>query len=146
MKILVFRSFFDLTCTAGCVAMGYSTKDTKRTISIGSGGGATGLYTGFTVDKDGHFTRWSNEPGKAKIVSDLFTTTPDSAAFFFRYLDEISFTSKEFSTPGNMTTLIETDSLGTNHTVKWGNESVTAPCEFSNFYSMLKRFIDRHTK
>lgn len=146
MKILLFLSFFTLIVIAGCGSSGSSTKDTARTISIGTGGGVTGLYTGFTVDKNGHFTRWSAEPGKTKVVSDFFTTTPDSAAFFFRYLDEISFTSKEFSTPGNMTTLIETDSLGTNHTVKWGNESVTAPCEFLNFYSMLKRFIDRHTK
>ena len=145
MKTLLFLLFLCLVITAGCGSSGSSVKDTPKTITIGSGGGFTGEYRGFTLDRTGHFTRWSSLHPKAPAIVDLFTTTPDSAAFFFRYLDEIAFTSKEFSTPGNMTTYIETDSAGTKHTVKWGNESVAAPCEFSNFYSMLTRYIARHT-
>ncbi len=142
-KLLV-TALLGLSLFLGCASSDSSKKDiASRTITIGTGGGFTGEQKGFTIDAKGQVRRWTAKPGEKQIMTDLFTTTPDSAQFFFRYLDEIAFTTKEFSTPGNMTTFIEMESAGAKHTVKWGNETVTPPCEFSNFYAMFQQFVMR---
>lgn len=131
---------------SGCGSSNSSTTSTTKTISISRGGGVSGAYNGFSITSEGKVTKWLQMPAEEKKATDLFATTSDSASFFFRYLDEARFRSTEFSTPGNMTTVIQLDSGNTIHTIKWGNTEVTPPSVFQSFYDLLTNYIQRRTK
>ena|SRR5688572_28214419 len=131
---------------SGCSSSNSSTSSTAKTISISRGGGVSGAYTGYSLTTDGKVTKWLKMPSEEKKVTDLFSTTSDSASFFFRYLDEADFRSTEFSTPGNMTTVIQLDSGSMSHTIKWGNAEVTPPPVFQSFYDLLSNYIQRRSK
>jgi hypothetical protein len=131
---------------AGCGSSSSSTSTIQKSITISRGGGVSGAYTGYTLTAAGKVTKWQQLPSEEKKTTDLFTTTADSAGFFFRYLDEAGFRSTEFSTPGNMTTMIQLDSGSTLHTIKWGNSEVTPPVIFQSFYDLLTNYIQRRIK
>lgn len=131
---------------SGCSSSNSSSAPTAKTISISRGGGVSGAYTGYSLTNDGKVTKWLKMPSEEKKVTDLFATTPDSASFFFRYLDEANFHTTEFSTPGNMTTVIQLDSGSMSHAIKWGNAEVTPPPIFQSFYDLLSNYIQRRSK
>lgn len=131
---------------SGCGSSNSSTTSTAKTISISRGGGVSGAYNGYSITTDGAVTKWLQLPAQEKKVTALFTTTSDSASFFFRYLDEAGFRSTEFSTPGNMTTVIQLDSGIKSHAIKWGNPEVTPPPIFQSFYDLLSNYIQRRSK
>ena len=131
---------------SGCGSSNSSTVSTHKTISISRGGGVSGAYNGYSITSEGKVTKWLQMPAEGKKVTDLFTTTSDSASFFFRYLDESGFRTTEFSTPGNMTTVIQLDSGSMSHSIKWGNPEVTPPLIFQSFYDLLSNYIQRRSK
>jgi len=130
---------------SGCSSSN-SSAVTNKTISISRGGGVSGAYNGYSITTDGKVTKWLQMPAEEKKATDLFTTTSDSASFFFRYLDEAGFQMTEFSTPGNMTTVIQLDSGGMSHAIKWGNAEVKPPSLFQSFYDLLSNYIQRRSK
>lgn len=145
MNHILLLSFVIFTVT-GCGSSSSSTTSTPKIISISNGGGVSGAYNGYSITSEGKVTKWLKIQSGEKKVTDLFTTTADSALFFFRYLDEAGFLTTEFSTPGNMTTIVESDSAGVVHSIKWGNPSVTPPIIFQSFYELLTNYIQRRSK
>jgi hypothetical protein len=145
MKCL-FALLLAVVTFSGCGSSNSSTTSATKIISISRGGGVSGAYTGYSLTTDGKATKWLRLPAEEKKVTDLFTTTPDSASFFFRYLDEANFRSTEFSTPGNMTTVIQLDSGSMSHAIKWGNAEVNPPPIFQSFYDLLSNYIQRRSK
>lgn len=145
MKCLLVLLLAGVTFS-GCGSSNSSTTSTTKTISISRGGGVSGAYNGYSINSEGKVTKWLQLPAEEKKATDLFMTTPDSASFFFRYLDEANFRSTEFSTPGNMTTMIQLDSGNMSHTIKWGNTEVNPPPVFLSFYDLLSNYIQRRSK
>jgi len=145
MKFLLAQ-LLTLVILSGCSSSNSSSVPMTKTISISRGGGVSGVYNGFSITSEGKVTKWLQLPAEEKKVTDLFTTTSDSALFFFRYLDEAGFRSTEFSTPGNMTTVIQLDSGNMSHAIKWGNAEVKPPPLFQSFYELLSNYIQRRSK
>ena len=116
----------------------------RNAIITGSGGGFSGQYNGFVITHGGDVLSWQSPNGMPDSLALLFHTTPDSANFFFRYLDEIGFNDLAFSSSGNMNSFIERMTPETKHHVQWATDGgVSAPQEISTFYSLVRNYALR---
>ncbi|MEP7235855.1 MAG: hypothetical protein ABI778_11230 [Ignavibacteriota bacterium] len=116
----------------------------KSTIAVGSGGGFSGLYTGYVITRSGDIYGWRNITGNPDSLELKLHTSADSVNFFFRYLDEIGFGDIALHTSGNMNSSIVRTEGTAEHRIQWALDgSISAPPEISTFNSLVNNFIRR---
>ncbi len=114
-------------------------------IIIGTGGGFTGFYDGAVITRSGEVFSWRSKTDSPDELIPMFTTTKDSADFFFRYLDEIGFTEMKSLPGGNMNSFIELRaSQGKTH-VSWSMDNSATGGSLASFHSLVRKYVQRHT-
>ena len=143
---------FSLLFISGCGAMQQNLPKMrmqsleKNAIVIGSGGGFSGLYTGYVITHGGDVFSWRSATGSPDSLELLFHAAPDSVNFFFRYLDEIGFNDLTFNSSGNMNSSIERISPDSKHRLQWAQDGgVSAPPEVSAFFKLAGNYARRHS-
>ncbi len=141
--VVHLTSAFLLALLAGCCTNQGATRPLtdRDTITVGSGGGITGAYSGYRLDGDGAVYAWTRMPGGADSTRFLFTLSPDTTRMVFRRLDTMEFDTIEFSHPGNITYYVERRVDSTSHTVRWSRGDDRVPEPVRTFYNETVRMI-----
>lgn len=140
LGVLYFNSFLG-SCGRGPYAL-MTPAVTNRAITIGSGGGFAGSYSGYLMEEDGGIYSWSREGNGSEMRTFLFTE-PDSVREYFIALDSIRFRSIEFDRPGNLTEVVELRDDDSSHSVRWGEWNIAPPRAVADFRTMTLDFIRR---
>lgn len=112
-------------------------------ITIGSGGGISGAYSGWRIKRTGEVTAWRRMTPAGKDSDYARSmTSPDSVEFFFRYLDEIRFGDLKYEKIGNMSFYVER-SLPNVHRLTWEDNPEGGPPEISVFYRLVMMYASR---
>lgn len=114
-------------------------------IIFGTGGGFSGFYDGYVISKNGSVYSWRTMSDTPDTLAYLFQTTPDSAAFFFRYLDEIRFGDMESASSGNMNSFVELRNGNSKHRVRWSLDNTSNTPELTVCYSLARKYIQRNS-
>lgn len=113
-------------------------------IRIGSGGGFSGIFSGFLFNADGSVYKWKIGPGEFN-ESELLFTERDSVARFFTMLEQIGFTSYMFDHPGNMTQFIELTGDDSAHTIRWGEPGMAPATPIAELHDSMLSFARRRS-
>lgn len=151
MRTINHRAFPILSLTllvlvAGCASRSQSSHGAKDQIVLSSGGGFSGMYTGYTIRGDGQVLRWEIPPGGTDVPPrHIFTLSPDSTDDCFGQLEAMQFRTISFNSPGNMTYSVEQKRGDSSHIVRWGDERSRPPAAVTTFYSSMMEMIQRRT-
>lgn len=115
---------------------------TDRAITISSGGGFAGSYSGYLMEEEGSIYSWSRGEHGSEMRKFLFTE-PDSVREYFIALDSIRFRSIDFDRPGNITEVVELRDEFSSHTVRWGERNSIPPRAVTDFRTKALDFIRR---
>jgi hypothetical protein len=87
-------------------------------ISVSRGGGFTGLYTSYTIDRSGGVTEHESILGTSKVVRtfELDATNVDR---WIRALADLGFFDIASDRPGNMTESFELSAFGRQRRLRW---------------------------
>lgn len=145
MRIVLF-SLFLLCCSPAKKSTQQQTQayNLDRCVIFGSGGGFTGLITGYKIDAHGKVSGWSQTLNAERIEKPLYKASDDSARMLFATIDSIHFKTILFDQPGNYSrfiTLVEGDSV---YTVTWSN--ISPPAGVMKLDELLQKFIPQTEK
>ena len=129
-------------CSTGTMAR--TGEHAGSSIRIGSGGGFSGIFSGFLFNADGSVYKWKIGPGEFK-ENELLFTERDSVTRFFSMLEEIGFTSYMFDHPGNMTRFMELAGSDSLHTIRWGEPGVAPPMPIAELHDSMLSFARRRS-
>ncbi len=113
---------------------------TNSFIRIGSGGGFSGIFSGYLFNADGSIYKWKIGPGESKEETELVCAERDSVRRFFDLLDGIGFRSYDFDHPGNMTRFIELYQYDSLHSVHWGDPGFPSPQPITELHQHMMSF------
>jgi hypothetical protein len=111
-------------------------------IRIGSGGGFSGIFSGYLFNGNGNVYRWKVGPGEFEDTELLFTEQ-DSVQQFFTILDDAGFATCAFDHPGNMTEFVELRRNDSIHTVCWGKPGLAPPQRIAEVQRSMLEFARR---
>ena len=96
-------------------------------MSLGEGGGITGLWQGHTVTADGRVSTWNGRSEKAER-EPAGSVDPATCATLWTALREADFFELDSHESGNMTRVMEVTANGQTHAVRWalGDEQASA--------------------
>lgn len=115
------------------------------TLSIATGGGFTGLVSGYTLHSDGRVTHWQRYPAGKDTM--LWSTHADSThiAQLRQMLLDAGMTQETIRGSGNITTTVSYTTADSTYTWSWsgtGPESDLPP-EVARWYRRVERFCDQ---
>lgn len=111
-------------------------------IRIGSGGGFSGIFSGYLFNDNGNVYRWKTGPGEFEDTELLFSE-PDSVRQFFTILDNAGFAACAFNHPGNITEFVELRRNDSIHTILWGEPGLAPPQRIVDAQRSMLEFARR---
>jgi len=109
-------------CSSACVgtrdAHTASSRPADLSVSLGRGGGFSGIWEGVRVEQDGAVIRWTGL-GEREDGRRSGTLTESQMADIWRRLNEDDLLKTNLSETGNMTSFIEVTANGATHKISW---------------------------
>jgi hypothetical protein len=115
-------------------------------IVLASGGGFTGAWSGYMIKGNGDVLGWRGVNATPDSLRPLFKLSADSTDLYFSQLDEMSFATIEFNSPGNLTYYVEQKQGDSSHMVRWGDARYTPPAPVADFYARAIEMILNRTQ
>lgn len=115
-----------------------------KTLTFGSGGGFTGLFSGYKIEGNGNVSSWSKKINMPNEESYLYKASEDSIRMLFEKIDATGFRKIRYSDPGNFSYFISLKEPDTVFTVTWSNNSL--PEEVMQLNELLQTFIPQTDK
>ncbi len=135
-------------CSSACVGtrdvQTASSRPADLSVSLGRGGGFSGMWEGVRVEQDGAVIHWSGlgEGGDERRGGTL---TEAQMADIWQRLNEDDLLRTNLSETGNMTSFIEVTANGSTHRISWevGSEAeIAAAGAADNAYRDIMEIID----
>ncbi len=123
------------TLLAGCGSS--STLNIER-ITLGHGGGVTGLQSGYRIERNGIIEEWEIRGGSMQLRSTAKVPASTIRPFFAR-AGSLRLDTIHIDEPGNMTYWIEVSDGTTNHRLRWSN-SAHLPESVAEWYESLRNY------
>jgi hypothetical protein len=111
------------------------------TVSLGSGGGITGTYSGYRLVGNGELWFWVTDIRGRDSSALLATLGADTTNYLIARLRFIGFTSIDFNAPGNLTRVLSLSSPDATNTVRWGDLTQKAPDEVVRYFDETMTLI-----
>ncbi len=111
-------------------------------LTIGSGGGFTGIYNEYSLLKSGEVYKW-NSAGKERTYVGKFEKKL-AEQFFYNY-KTLNFEQKRINSPGNMNYYIKFDNRTNEYKLLWSDKSKIDPNVLA-FYKTFMQKINTITK
>lgn len=142
--VLVVICLGSNACVATRDARTASTRPDDLSVSLGRGGGFSGMWEGVRVEQDGAVIHWSGH-GEGGDERRGGTLTEAQMADIWQRLNEDDLLRTNLSETGNMTSLIEVTANGSTHRISWevGSEAeIAAAGAADNAYRDIMEIID----
>ncbi|RMF35533.1 MAG: hypothetical protein D6747_02385 [Chlorobiota bacterium] len=123
------------TLLTGCVSS--STLNIDR-ITLGHGGGVTGLQSGYRIERNGIIEEWEIRGGSTQPRSTAKVPASSIRPFFAR-ARSLRLDTIHIDEPGNMTYWIEVSEGTTSHRLRWSN-SARLPESVAEWYESLRSY------
>lgn len=124
------------TIAAGCAST--TTSSRIERITIGSGGGFSGMQSGYRLERSGIVEEWDMQSGSMHIRATA--KFPASIVRrFFVHAEELKLDTLTIDQPGNMTWWLETTSGNSSKRLRWSDRTRIPP-ELAAFDSELRTF------
>ncbi len=136
MKTFSFAAFIILATivVAACTSSSDLTKE-KWTITVSTGGGFTGMSSGYTMIETGEVFAWNGQEGDHEKTNKIGSISAEKAHDFKIKL-AAGLDSMQLNAPGNMSTSIELDANGHAEKITWGAaDHPNAPDQLSGWYN-----------
>lgn len=145
MKTLLIALLVPFALLAGgCGTCKHSTDKAPFSIDLSSGGGFSGMHTGFTLKSDGTVLYWRGMYGRREEVRPLGTADADAVRTLKALIDERKLSSFSHRETGNMTTALAVTEGELLYTITWpgmDSESDNAPGEVKPVLLELQRLL-----
>lgn len=117
LLFLLFISFFILmtSCSSTIKTIKYSFSE----FSIGSGGGATGFISGFTIDSSGKFFQWNGRLLKDNI-KEMTDYNNDSVKAIEEIIEKSNLIDINYNKPDNFYRFFKIKSIDKENYLAWG--------------------------
>lgn len=112
------------------------------TITIGSGGGFTGAFQGYTFYSDGKVEYWQRYGAKQDSIMWTTEVEPEQLETFQQRLAQSGMLEKTIQEKGNMTTMVTYDTPDTSYYWTW-DEQTEIPPAFNKWYDDVHQFFDQ---
>lgn len=117
--------------------------DSDFEITIASGGGVTGLYSGYTLFSDGRVDHWKRFPGKEQTIVWTTKEEPGRIDTLRNQLVRSGMLGKTHQETGNMTVSASYRVADSDYTWSWdANDADDLPAELERWYAAVKEFCD----
>lgn len=110
-------------------------------ITLGHGGGVTGLQTGYRIERNGIIEEWENRGGRLQLRSTAKMPSSNVRPFFAR-AGSLRLDTLHIDEPGNMTYWIEVSDGTTTHRLRWSNND-RLPNDVVEWYESLHRYCQQ---
>lgn len=115
------------------------------TVILGSGGGFSGVYTGYRIAGTGTVWGWEQRPASGDTTWPMLEFPSETTSTIFSELAATGFASVAFDRPGNLTSFVTLVTDTSRHTVRWGDLRTDPPVEVQRFYDSAVARIQRHS-
>jgi hypothetical protein len=120
---------------------------TKKTgssyrLSLGSGGGFAGHYTGFNLYEDGRIERWQRFASGSDTVLWTYQDNDSTVAFFKQRLIRLGILNKKIQESGNMNTQIRLELTDTTYLWYWSQTADTSLVQWTRDVEKFCRQIE----
>lgn len=134
----ILLSFCILALFNSCSSSGKLANDaTSEKLVFGSGGGFTGMYVSFEIDKDGRV--FNILPDKS--LNEVKKLRKRQTREIFAEAGQLKISQPAFNHPGNMTWFIKYSITGDSTEFKWGDANFSVPGEIKDFYTQLNTIV-----
>jgi hypothetical protein len=113
-------------------------------IVIGSGGGFTGIYSGYYVDTLGNISKWEGRVFTDKNLKYITTLSREQLTKISELVSNKNVLNTSYNKSGNISSSIQFSSKNLKHSVSWSGFEPTdsVPVNIREFHSMLKQIIN----
>jgi hypothetical protein len=120
----------------GCASTGSSSRIER--ITLGSGGGISGMQSGFRIERSGMIEEWEMHAGATRIRATAKYPASSVRRFFTR-AEELRLDTLRIDEPGNMTWWLELSRDGTSTRLRWTNRE-RLPAEVASLVDDMQTF------
>ncbi|MBU1422962.1 MAG: hypothetical protein KKG06_07240 [Bacteroidetes bacterium] len=144
----IFISIILFNLIGCCSSKDQSPKQTtaqtaKYNIVIGSGGGFTGIYSGYYIDTLGNITSWEGRVFADTNLKYITTLSREQLDKISKLVLDKNVLNTNYKNSGNISSYIQLSCKNLKHSVSWSgfepNESV--PVNIREFHSQLRKII-----
>jgi hypothetical protein len=113
-------------------------------IVIGSGGGFTGMYSGYYIDTLGNISKWDGRVFSDKNLKYISTLNSEQLIKISKLVADKNVLNTSYNKLGNVSSSIQIIFKNLSHSISWtGFEpSDSVPVNIREFYSMLRKIIN----
>jgi len=114
------------------------------TVDFSSGGGFSGMHSGFTISPTGMVSYWSEMQGRKEDIRKVGTLSADQLIALQQRIDHSEFRTFVYNETGNMTTSLRITSNEELHTVTWSgarSETEHVPSQIQVLYTYLTELL-----
>ncbi|KXB97069.1 MAG: hypothetical protein AA908_09015 [Chlorobi bacterium NICIL-2] len=129
-----------LICTLP-TACGSSSSAPIERITLGQGGGVTGLQTGYRIERSGIIEEWEIRGGSMQLRSTAKVPASNVRPFFAR-AGSLRLDTLHIDEPGNMTSWIEVSEGTTTHRLRW-SKTDRLPGDVAEWYNALRSYCQQ---
>lgn len=141
MKRITYLALLIPIVIMGCCSTKCGCKLTEFHISWGEGGGATGRWSGYTIDsKKKELTKWSglvkeeNAKHQKKLCKSKLKT-------IFKEIEKNDLINIKYQEPANMSHYIKITTAGKTNVILWNpNLETEITTKLNNLYSFLNKY------
>jgi len=112
-------------------------------ITIGSGGGFTGMSNGYVIHSSGAVERWSRLAAGKDSIQSAGAITEEEAVRLKMIADSLDFFQIPRGAPGNMTSFVEMVNDSSRHAVQWSGMYDDAPPGVFSRVQAIRRTVER---
>lgn len=111
-------------------------------ITISSGGGFTGMVTGYTLSSDGRLTQWQRHPSGGDSVLHETHVDPRQVATFKGDLEKAGMFTYQLNGTGNVTRYVTFSTSDTTYRWSWpaGAPSTKVPSKVVRWFHKIETF------